>query len=198
MAKVLVHTNTSRLNQLTRERESLISDLSEILNDFNALDIGELTGDDLAALVADPKGFVFDKMNDGNPIEVGGIAISKSKAMELVSFPAGYPALDALIASFKANRKDSVNVYMYEIVDGEIEVKAAVTTADQESCKTYISDDQKPLHDFITDVLAAANTRFNGKKKDIGTILSALVAPKLESDVQVGYTIRYDLLGKYV
>jgi len=74
----------------------LLSDLKPFIA---ALDI-ELTTELITALLNNPKEYAFDSVIGQNPLTIGGIPVSKAKAMDFVEMPPAWTSIINLISAF--------------------------------------------------------------------------------------------------
>jgi hypothetical protein len=118
--------------------------LNEILNDYNALNLGAITRPEFQNLIRNPKSVIFDKLNNGKPIEIGGIPVDKAKALELVTLPSGFNAFNSLVESFRNSRPGWNSLLgSVDIEENELIIKQSVIDADIEAGKTYATTDEE-------------------------------------------------------
>lgn len=195
MKKILIHTDHNRSKQLTTKRKVHLEDLNEILSEYNKLGLDELTGNEFQELISNPKSVVFDKINNGEAASIGGLPINKHKALELVTMPAGFHQLEALIESFKRSRSDySTHLCHVDIVDNEVVIKQCVIDADIEAGKIYLqTEKEKTLFDFLEGVISLANEKFGKRPYDLGNLISSKISFN-NGPGQPLYKIKYSTL----
>jgi hypothetical protein len=193
MTPVLINTDANYSNNLTKGRKIHLEDLNEILNEYNSLNLEAITGVEFQNLIYDPKSVIFDKINNGSPIEIGGVPINKAKALELVAMPQGFGVLNSLIESFKNSRPNWAPLLVnIDIDETGVILKQSVIDADIEAGKTYVTTaEEKALFDFLTAVISAAGTYFGSRKYDLGDLVSSGIFTNTEPGVAEKYKINY-------
>lgn len=200
MTPVLINTDSNYSNNLTRQRSVHLADLNEILSEYNSLSLEALTGIEFQNLIHNPKSVIFDKINDGTPILLGGVPISKTKALELVAMPQGFDAMNSLIESFKSNRPGWAPLLINTDIDETgVVLKQSVISADIAAGKTYATtDEEKALFDFLTAVVSAAKTHFGSNKKyDLGTLVTAKISINNTPGAVSDYVIHHKEIGGF-
>lgn len=190
--KILIHHDQQAAEKTSREREKHFSDLSEILSDYNALGLPELTGPEFQNLIRNPKLLVFDKLNEGQPLQFNGMQVSKAKALDLVSMPDGFDQLAELIESFKTHRPGwDALLNNTNLVKGELTVKECVLNADAEAAKVYISTDkEKGLYSFLETVIEAAKEYLGVSQfHDLGALITSTISRDAVDGKSTGYKI---------
>jgi len=186
-----MYSNTSYSNDLTRQKSVYLSDFNEILNVYGTLELAVLTAAEFRSLVTNPKSVIFDKIGDGQTPTINGIPISRDKAIELVTMPDGFDALNQLIEGFK-NSHSRWNEFLndIDIVDGVVVLKQSVIDANVEAGKTYATTpNEKALFDFLTAVKTAASTYFGETKADLGILVSKGIMLNTDPGASENYKI---------
>jgi hypothetical protein len=87
--------------------ESLITDLQQAVDSYNALGFQPLAKEEFSRLFNDFEVLVFDKMTEGKPIVMGGLEIHKDKALEILKKPAGYEGMKHFVDKAKQSLKSA-------------------------------------------------------------------------------------------
>ena len=108
------------------------------------MNLGAITRPEFQNLIRNPKSVIFDKLNNGKPIEIGGIPVDKAKALELVTLPSGFNAFNSLVESFRNSRPGWNSLLgSVDIEENELIIKQSVIDADIEAGKTYATTDEE-------------------------------------------------------
>lgn len=122
--------------------------LQQIIDKFHQLDQGKLSGSDLPALFADPKGFVFNKMQKGQEVKLFGVTVKKEKAVEMLDMPPALEELTALISRWEKQARSQYGENFFN-----------VRYFDLEGEKVVISE-------FLKDMLKNSNSIFAESKQE--------------------------------
>ena len=133
MKPVLMHTDTARFNETIKRNSIYLGELTEILQAFNVMNIGTLTGAEFQSLVTNPPGVVFDKMTKGQDVVIGGLKINKAKALDILERPKGYNTMLDLIEVYKNRQNWNHHLHVVDIdLDGN-EIVLKKSFIDQEA-----------------------------------------------------------------
>ncbi|CAN5127804.1 hypothetical protein BH09BAC2_BH09BAC2_20010 [soil metagenome] len=132
-------------------------------------------------------------MNEGQPLQFNGMQVSKEKAVDLVTMPAGFDELAAIIESYKTNRPGwDALLNNTDLVKGELCIKQSVLEADEEASKVYISTNkEKGLFTFLETVIEAAKEYLGeNQSHDLGDLITRTIARDITDGKSNGYKIK--------
>jgi hypothetical protein len=205
MKKQLIKFNQHNYDKAVRFANVDLSAYNKLLSDIrpfvSALKL-TLDKDLLSSLLQNAKEYAFNAVVDKNPLTIGGIPVSKQKAMELIEMPENWTKIITSIEAFKrvisANpvHKDSANDYysvnritleQMDFVKGAFIIKEDFFANLKEINSLYTqNENQNKAHSAIMQIYEGFE-----KLKDLGV----LVAPSLEV---IGINITYGLSGANV
>lgn len=161
MEDLLMFTDIQKFNEEIARHSIHMDKLNAILMAYGVMNLSTLTGTEFIELVNHPGKVVFDKMTNGQPFEINGMQIDKTKAIELILKPAGYKEMIELIEGFKQIPNWSYHLIEVDVVNGEVVLNQSVIDKETEASKVYAkTDKEKQLFQFVQGVVAAANAAF--------------------------------------
>lgn len=92
MEKTIFFDEQGYNNQVANYKDGL-DRLNGLITTYNAIGLkSAIDDDDLQEMIADPKGWMYEKIVNREKLEIGGVAVKKDKAYELIERPAGCDA----------------------------------------------------------------------------------------------------------
>ena len=149
----VIHDNEAGYNAAVAQGQQRAAAVQPAVDAFTVLSApAALTTADLPRLLADPRGLLLDKLTNGTPLTLGGIAVSRERAMELITWPAGTPAFLAAVAQVK-DVLGTTDLMGYVLTAGVLTFD--VSTLNRDGYRTYATT-QKQL-DYWEALTAAAD-----------------------------------------
>jgi len=188
----------------SRAKEALITTgetaIQTVINEYLKLNIAPLETMELATLFKNPVELIFDKITGGQ-LSLGGIAVDKQKAIDIIQKPKGYSDFIALIGSTVkglseklhqpgnfAITPDNIADY-FELDVNQVKVKESVYIEFKEAFKSYAkSDKAKQSFQFANDVIDAfkkSGLVFHNDNNSLGSFINELVNSQLGQPMTV-------------
>ncbi|WP_295714163.1 hypothetical protein [Mucilaginibacter sp.] len=122
-------------------------------------------------LLKSPKEYGFDILVGSNPLTIGGITVSKEKAMDFVEMPSNWLAVIKIVNEFKRDRNDNpshikdhpqwsretnptrLELSDIELVKGQFVLKKSFIERTENQFSVYTQNDkQNQVHDTLTSI----------------------------------------------
>ncbi len=192
MKKCCIHTDQQGFETACKKYENTLQVLQDIVDAYNAMNLGKLTTLEMDALFNDPKGFVFDKLTEGKEISIGGLTINRSKALDIMNPPDGFEAfMSALNIAEKQLPAQQISFnnpqQSYQISeDGEVEINDSLKEQIMNRFKSYLHTPRaEQKKSFIDAVIKAfiendMAKHYLGSQKTVGILVDELLIQDLD------------------
>ena len=168
MKKVQVSFKQREFDAEVESYSILLPLFNQVLNDYKEMGLPQLTLSDFRALLNNPDSLIFEKMTQGQPMEVNGFKIAPEKAFNMLEKPNGYEQLVSAISA--VNKEINSNWHLQNVVieNGEIVLNPAFLEKIKGRHTVYVTSEQQlKAYQFTESVKEAAKECFG----DIGPML---------------------------
>ena len=177
MADILMYTDMDRYNEQIRLKSVHLDKLTEILQAYNAMNIGDITGNEFKRLVQNHASFIFDKMTNGQDVVIGGLKVNKAKAIEILEKPKGYDELQDKITRFQHSVPQWHHHLSHIDIDGNsVVISQQCLDAELEASKIYAkTDNEKKALEIAQAIKALWEEKFADQRFPSFHLVSKLV-----------------------
>ena len=159
MEKTLIHFDQQRFTRAQVEFEQVKKIFQPMVDAYSKTDLSPLERTDLSKLLEQPGEFIIDKILEGKNLEIGGMKISRSKALEFLELTPGQKAFIAIAKetakSFNDYKNSPLtnqgrNIDYFAIVENQVIVEENAINKVTQSCS--ISTDCKKQKSVLKKV----------------------------------------------